>query len=113
MTQIDENRENRHAVIRAYVLLGVLLLVYPALVGYRAVTNWIGPEMVTYDSCDFRVEKLNSYGDIKTIRPVDDHGVLDETCPNKRQAAREKETLSNLPYKALVKELRERSKPNQ
>jgi predicted esterase YcpF (UPF0227 family) len=87
--------------IRAYVLLGCLLAAYPVLRGVKAVSDYIGPEVVTYDSCDYVVEKLNSYGDIKTIRPLNKDA---EACIAKRKKDNDESVV--LDYQQAHRKLR-------
>jgi hypothetical protein len=103
---VEPKSEGRGQTIFAYILLGILLSLYPGLLGYRAIVAWIGPEVVIYQDCEFTVQKLNSYSDTLTIKPKD------EACVLEYQKAHA-DDLSDLSYKQLVKELRKRGRPNQ
>jgi hypothetical protein len=96
--------------IRAYILLGCLVAAYPVLLGIRAIEKAMGPEVVVYDGCQYEVYKQYSYLDTMSIKPLDKEA---ETCDFNRKETHNKEAIQNLPYKELVKELRERERPNQ
>lgn len=78
--------------IRAYVLLGCLIAIYPVFWGVKAIENAFGPEVVTYDGCDYKVEKLNSYGDTKIIRPLNTDA---EVCIAKQKKDNDENTVFN------------------
>lgn len=96
--------------IRAYVLLGCLLAVYPVFLGVKAVEKAIGPEIVIYDGCQYRVYEPYSYTSDKSIKPRDKDN---EACVLNQKEEHDKEVLTNTPYKDLVKELRKRQRPDQ
>jgi len=54
--------------IVAYILLGCLLALYPANVGYKAIVKAIGQEIVVVDGCRYTVEDYHNY---KGIEPLD------------------------------------------
>jgi hypothetical protein len=78
--------------IRAYVLLGCLIAVYPVFKGVEAIEKAFGPEIVTYDGCDYKVEKLNTYGDTKTIRPLNADA---EACTAKQKKDNDENAVFN------------------
>lgn len=98
------NAEGRTQTIIAYVLLGVLLALYPALLGYRAIVAWIGPEKVVFNSCYYKVVPLNSYSDTKTIEPLDDPS---QECITRQEKAHKDGIIED--YKERHRPLR----PNQ
>jgi hypothetical protein len=96
--------------IRAYVLLGCLVAVYPVFAGVKAIKKAVGPEIVIYDGCQYQVYEPYSYTSDKAIKPLDKDN---ESCAFNQKEEHDKEAIQKLPYKELVKELHKRERPDQ
>jgi hypothetical protein len=96
--------------IRAYVLLGCLVVAYPVLLGVKAIEKAMGPEIVIFDGCQYKVYEPYSYTSDKSIKPLDKDN---ESCVSNQKEQHDKEAIQNLPYKELVKELHKRERPYQ
>jgi len=76
--------------IRAYVLLGCLIAIYPVFAGVKAIEKTIGPEIVVFDGC--RYEAFQEYPETKGLRPLDDEA---KTCIAKQKAEDESNAVFN------------------
>jgi len=81
--------------IRAYVLLGCLVAVYPVFAGVKAVEKAFGPEVVVHDGCEYKVVPLNTYSSIKTIEALDEAST---ECIAKQKKDDNASAVSNYQY---------------
>ena len=76
--------------IRAYVLFGCLLAVYPVFAGVKAIEKAFGPEVAVYDGCRYEVFKQSRYLDTMSLRPLDKDA---EACIEKRKKESDEEAV--------------------
>lgn len=104
------DHESRNANIRAYILFGVLLALFPIQLGYKAVhKEYFEDKVVYYHGCQFTVVD-KPYADYSEIEPRGEAGLH---CVDQDKKSLEADAIDQLTPKQLTKLLQKHSQPNQ